>query len=365
MEHHDTEHHTKSEDASETHHQDEQEHKEKIHHHSESPNEKTSQHTSIALSAWEMVTNFPSLKKLNFFPSFIGMFWLMMIIVYQVVFTYVIIFQKKDAFMESALELIHKDYFGNVLIFFGTIFILYIFISPLTEGGMIEMIHSYKKTKGAKVHRTFQGIFDGFRHFLPLFEAHNVIAIFRPLTIITFYIMLLRLFGREYLAPVSYVMLVYLIFAFFMNMCFAYVKFFIIFENKAVIPALSASTNMAMRHIGITMRLYSTMILLYLRTLLVALIFLGIPFAISGIIALFTIVGVQIFLLSIFGIITLVLFIIIVHLNSTLEIFIEATWYEGYQLCKAEDKEDGHGDHGHDDHGHDTHKTGHDDHGHH
>lgn len=107
------------------------------------------------------------------------------------------------------------------------------------------------------------------------------------------------------------------------------------------------------------------MILLYLRTLLVALIFLGIPFAISGIIALFTIVGVQIFLLSIFGIITLVLFIIIVHLNSTLEIFIEATWYEGYQLCKAEDKEDGHGDHGHDDHGHDTHKTGHDDHGHH
>ena len=108
------------------------------------------------------------------------------------------------------------------------------------------------------------------------------------------------------------------------------------------------------------MRLYSTMILLYLRTLLVAMIFLGIPFAISGIIALFTIVGVQIFLLSIFGIITLVLFIIIVHLNSTLEIFIEATWYEGYQLCKAEDKEDGHGDHGHD-----THKTGHDDHGHH
>jgi hypothetical protein len=45
---------------------------------------------------------------------------------------------------------------------------------------------------------------------------------------------------------------------------------------------------------------------------------------------------------------------VIVHLNSTLEIFIEATWYEAYQICKKEDKEwdDEHGGHGHDEHGH-------------
>lgn len=53
----------------------------------------------------------------------------------------------------------------------------------------------------------------------------------------------------------------------------------------------------------------------------------------------------------------------IVHLNSTLEIFVEATWYEAYMLCKAEDKADGHHDaHGHDTHGHDDH--GHDEHAH-
>ena len=94
------------------------------------------------------------------------------------------------------------------------------------------MIHSYRKSNGQKLHRTFQGIFDGFRHFLPLFEAHNVISVFKPLAVVTFYILLLRLFGKEYFEPITYIMVTYLIFAFFINMCFSYAKFFIIFENK-------------------------------------------------------------------------------------------------------------------------------------
>lgn len=83
------------------------------------------------------------------------------------------------------------------------------------------------------------------------------------------------------------------------------------------------------------------MILLYLRTIVVALIFLVLPFVVSSVIAFFTILAIKMVLLSIFGIISLILFIFIVHLNSTLEIFIEATWYEAYQLCKKEDAVEG------------------------
>ena len=93
---------------------------------------------------------------------------------------------------------------------------------------------------------------------------------------------------------------IYLLFAFFLNMCFAYAKFFIIFEGRHAIQSLSASTGMAVRHIGITMQLYYTMILLYLRTLIVAVIFLVLPFVISAIVAWFTIISVQIGLLIIF-----------------------------------------------------------------
>lgn len=329
---------------------------------------------SIVLSAWELITRFHSLKKLNFIPSLIGMLWLLLILMYQVTFTYVVVFHKKDQFLEALANFAHKTYFVEVLIGLALLFIVYMIIAPIVEWGLIEMIHSYRKSNGTKYRRTVQWLFDGFRHFLPLFEAHNVVAIFRPLAIITFYILLLRVFGTAYFAPISYIMLGYLIFSFFVNMCFAYAKMFIIFEGKGITQALSASTGMAVRHIGITAQLYYTMILLYLRTIIVALFFLVLPFVASSIIAFFSVVGLKLIFLTIFGLLSLVFFIVIVHLNSTLEIFIEATWYEAYIWCKKEDAEDGHHDsHEHDDHGHESHShdnhsdhhDDHDDHGHH
>jgi hypothetical protein len=312
----------------------------------------------IALHAWEMVTEFSSLKKLNFFPSFVSMSWLFLVLLYQITFTYVIIFKKRDKFLEVASDFMHKEYFHEVLLWLWVLLLFYIIIAPLAEGAIVEMIHSYRRSHGEKRHRTLQGIFDGFRHFLPLFEVHNIIAIFRPLSVITFYILLLRLFGKTYFEPISMIMMTYLFFAFFLNMCFAYAKFFIIFENKWPIQSLSASTGMAVRHIGITLQLYYTMILLYLRTIVVGLIFLVLPFLISSIVTFFTLVEVQMLLLGIFGVLSFILFVFIVHLNSTLEIFVEATWYEAYQLCKLEDAEYDaeHGTrhaweaHGHDDH---------------
>jgi hypothetical protein len=75
---------------------------------------------------------------------------------------------------------------------------------------------------------------------------------------------------------------------------------FIIFEGKGIIAALSASTGMAVRHIGITLQLYYTMILLYLRTIIVALFFLVLPFIISAVITFFTIMSVKFFFLGLF-----------------------------------------------------------------
>lgn len=327
---------------------------------------------NIVISAWEMVTEFHSLKKLNFIPSFMGMLWLFVILFYQLTFTYIYIFDKKDEALEALAKFLHTDYFGESIAILASIFILYMILEPIATGGIIEMMHSYKEHKWEKNRRSWQGFFDGLRHFLPIFEVHNLTAIFRPLSIITFYILLVRVFWKSFLISISIIMGIYLLFAFCINMCFAYSKFFIIFEHKGAIESLSASTGMAMRNIGITGKLYFTMILLYFRTIIVAIIFLVIPFLISSFLAFLpTILGIKLFFLVIFLIISIVLFIFIVHLNSTLEIFIEATWYEAYRLCKAEEKTNGHGEihhddhHWHDDHSnHDTHSK-HDDHGHH
>ena len=95
---------------------------------------------------------------------------------------------------------------------------------------------------------------------------------------------------------------------------------------------------MAVRNIGITARLYFTNLLLYLRTLLIGGFFLLIPFLASSALAYFTVTTVQFFFLWVFLPVLVVLFIFIVHLNSTLEIFILALWYEAYQACREEDK---------------------------
>jgi hypothetical protein len=161
---------------------------------------------SIVLSAWEMVTEFHSLKKLNFIPSFIGMLWLFVILFYQFTFTYIHIFNKKDEALEILSNFIHTQYFGETLGILAGIFILYLLLEPIATGGIIEMMHSYKQHHGEKNRRSWQGFFDGLRHFLPIFEVHNLTAIFRPLSIITFYILLLRVFGKEFVMPITIIM---------------------------------------------------------------------------------------------------------------------------------------------------------------
>lgn len=198
------------------------------------------------------------------------------------------------------------------------------------------MIDTYRKSHGTKFHRSWQGFFDGLSHFLPIFHIQNLLGIFSPIAIVTTYIFLLRFFGMEYFTLISVIMGLYLIFAFFMNMCFSYAPFFIIFEDKKGIESLSASTGMAVRHISITARLYFTNLLLYLRTVIIGGIFLVLPFIASSILAYVSgaFLG---FLIVVFVCFSIVLFIFIVHLNSTLDIFILALWYEAYIACKEED----------------------------
>lgn len=126
------------------------------------------------MNAWEMVTRFPSLKKLNFVSSFAGMLWLLIILLYQLTFTYILVFHKTDTAIEAIKSFLHTSYFPEIVILLIIIFLLFTFLNPIATGGMIEMMHSYKKHDGEKNRRSWQGFFDGLGHFLPIFELHNL-----------------------------------------------------------------------------------------------------------------------------------------------------------------------------------------------
>jgi hypothetical protein len=46
------------------------------------------------------------------------------------------------------------------------------------------------------------GLFLGLKHFLRLFELHNLMGIFKPLSIVTFTLFLLRMMGMEYTSSI-------------------------------------------------------------------------------------------------------------------------------------------------------------------
>lgn len=123
-----------------------------------------------------------------------GMLWLLVILLYQATFAYIYIFNKKDVMIGAFNRFLHATYFTETIIGLVIIFVLFMFLEPVATGGMIEMMHSYKTHAKEKRRRSWQGFFDGMGHFLPIFELHNLTAIFRPLPIITSYILLLRLF---------------------------------------------------------------------------------------------------------------------------------------------------------------------------
>lgn len=88
----------------------------------------------IALKAWELVTDFPSLKKLNFLPSFFGICWLLLVVFYQITYTFVEVFNKKDDILHFLYSLPETEYFIPVIIAIAFIFIAYSILNPLAKG---------------------------------------------------------------------------------------------------------------------------------------------------------------------------------------------------------------------------------------
>ena len=175
----------------------------------------------------------------------------------------------------------------------------------------------------------------GLRNFLPIFEAQNLMALFKLLSIITFYIFLLRIFGQDYLWPISIGMGMYLFFAFFLNMLFAYTKYFIVFDGKKAFEAMGESVAMAIENIEITFRLYFTLLLVYVRTLLTVIALIIFPFIISGILTYITIGFLQTLFIGIAVMLIVAFLLFVSHLNSVLEIFVEALWYHAFKDNKS------------------------------
>jgi hypothetical protein len=71
--------------------------------------------SNIVLPSWELVNQASTIKKFNFLPSLLSTIYLSLIVFYQVSYSYIIFFHKKDEFFKLVLDLIHQSYFYEVI----------------------------------------------------------------------------------------------------------------------------------------------------------------------------------------------------------------------------------------------------------
>lgn len=323
---------------------------------------------SIVLPAWKVASESATIKKLNFLPSLLATAYLSCIILYQVAWSYVNVFHLKDRFFSLVIEFAHASYFMETMITVGILFVIYLLVNPIAEGGLIYLI-SHKDSGDPWDKPLIRALSVGLRSFLPIFEAHNLLAPFKLLAIITEYLFLLRIFGKDYAVAISAIMAAYLALSLVVNVMFAYTRFFIVFENDRAFQAMGKSVRMTLENLDVTFRLYFTLVVVYVRTLLTVVAFIVFPFIVSAILTYVTIGFLQTVAVAVIGIAVLGFLGFVSHLNSVLEIFVEALWYRAWKdnrdRTPAADGYGHDGHDGHDDHGGHGDSHGHDDHGHH
>lgn len=262
----------------------------------------------IILKAWELVNHDTKIKKFYFFPGLISVIFLMIILVYQVIYTYVELFGKQDEALTFILNIFHSWYLSEILIV-GWIFLLaYILIIPIFEGTLIWYI-SKKETPESDISLS-DSMGKWLYRFLPLFEYWNLFSQFKFISMINVYLFCLRFVWLEYMMLLNYIFAFLLIISTIINILFAYSRFEIVLNNKKAFESLGSSSKIAILNLATTTKIYFFLFLVNIRVILNFWVFLFFPIIIASAI---TYIGTKIYLLiAIFVLSIIFLFLILI-----------------------------------------------------
>lgn len=291
---------------------------------------------NIILQSWNIIKNDTKIKKYYFIPWLISIIFLTVLLVYQVIYTYVELFDKKDKVLNIILNFFHSEYFIEVVILWILFFIIYIIIMPIFERGLIEYISKKKDDNEISIWYCLQ---KRIYKFLPFFEYSNISSEFKLITIINIYFLWLRFIWMKYIIFLNYVFLFLIIISSIINILFAYTKFEIILNNKKVFEAISSSVRLSILNLVLTLKIFFFLFIVNIRIIINFLVFLLFPIIIVSAIIYITskiFLFITILLLSI---IFLWLILILWYLWWVFEIFKTSIRYFTYKKINEKLKE--------------------------
>ena len=285
----------------------------------------------IILPSWELIKNDTKIKKFYLLPWLISIIFLSVLLVYQSIYTYVVLFWKKEQALEIILEFFHSNYAIEIIIWSIIFLIIYFLLIPIFEWWLIKYIEAKDSKKELS---TSEAFWQWLYNFFPLFEYNNLFSEFKIISILNWYLFTIRFIWIEYLKQISYIFLILLILWIVLNILFTYSKYIIVLNKKSVFEAIWISSKITILNIKRTTKLYFLILFLNMRVIFNFIIFLSFPIIIVISIWLITTKIFLIMAITIIIILFIILIIILWYLSAVLEVFKTAVWYYAYNEWK-------------------------------
>jgi len=285
----------------------------------------------IILPAWELIKDDNKVKKMYFLPWTLSIIFLSALLAYQSIYTYTILADKKEETLEKILNFVHSTYIVEFVIFAIIFIILYVLIIPIFEWALIKYIEKKDKLWNAEIS---EALSIWLYKFLPIFKYDNLFSEFKFLSIVNWYLFILRFFEFNYTIVINYIFLALFLFSVIINILFAYSKYIIILENEKIFSSIWKSTKLAFINFRNTFKLYFLMFILNIRVVFNFIVFLLFPILIVTVIWFVTTQIIKTLALTIILLLFIWFILFLGYLTWVLEALKTAIWYYAYKKGK-------------------------------
>ena len=302
------------------------------------------------VEAWQITMNWQKIRWFNFWWSLIDTIILSITLIYQLGHVSLDIMEKKSEFFlwlrDVTVDLIgeHRITLISSVVFVGmTYFLVNFLIKNIFNAGLIYLIKAYNN-KSERDYSNGRALAFGWWKSVKLAEYHSLLFWSKPV-----YIFYIFFWGYQFLEAnwslIATIAVIFMIALIVTRFIFEYARYYIITENKGVFESLGLSLTMTLENISITWRIFLSLILVYIRELILLVGIFTLPFVMSWLVAL----GLwPVFLqgvILIIGLVYLIFLIIVSAMNSTIELFVESLWYAVFRENLGQSHSDSHAHH--------------------
>lgn len=285
----------------------------------------------IILPARKTIRDDTKIKKFYIFPWLLSIIFLTLLLVYQSIYTYVVIFWNKDETLKNLLKFLESDYWIESITIWILFIIIYTLSIPIFEWWLIKYIDL--KNKGTPIGSS-EAFWQWLYNFLPLFEYNNIFSEFKIISILNFYLFSIRFIWMEFIKTINYIFIIIFILWLVLNILFVYSKYAIVLNNKNVFQSIWESSKISILNLKRTIKIYFLMFFLNLRVIVNFIIFLFFPIMIFVVIWLITTKFLLIIAVTILSVIFIWLILALWYLTAVLEVFKTSIWYYAYEEWK-------------------------------